>query len=88
MKENKYEMRGKLCKLFMKKQMFTHIGAKIMLLFENIDLNSKEDLAEQMIPLIEQSETEEEALELCQELVEVTAFGAGELPTVMVSGSA
>lgn len=69
MKENKYRMRGELCKLFTKKQLFTHTGAKIMLLFKNIDPNSKEDLAEQMLPLIEQSETEEEALELCQELV-------------------
>ena len=59
-----------MLKLFMEREFSIFARSKISSLFENINPDKKEELAEQIVKLIEQSQTEEEALETIQQMIQ------------------
>ncbi len=68
MKEGKHLYRGLMLKALLDKEYYNPTTEEMLILIASIEEDSREALAKRMIPLIEQSETEEEALILCQEL--------------------
>ena len=70
MSTDKYHNRTALLNLFMDKKFSVYVGNEIMNLFGNIKPEQKEIVAQQAIPLVKQSKTEQEALNKIKQLIE------------------
>ena len=69
MKDSIYYNRTMLLQLIMKKKFSVSTGNEIMLLFGNIEPSRKELIAKTAIPLVQNSNTEQEALQRVKELI-------------------
>lgn len=72
MKEHKRYYRSRLLEMFMEKKFSPSTDCEIMHLFKNIPENQKEAIAQKMISIIEQSRTEQEAIQKARQVVEQT----------------